>query len=566
VGVKLSGGFFAFFLTSFFSLQAAPMLRLASSTVGPVQLASAGATNTQTLEAYNGGDGSLSLTFASSASWVTVAAGAPRNCVTVTPSNTKTCTPITFSINSSGLPQGLSTATVTVSGDSSTVDAPQTVVVLVRIGTVEMYSAPGGTRDIGFATSNYVLPTVKTNDGGKWLTVASSSFGSFQFNYSYAIHLQPPAAMASGDYTGSFTLTGSNNPTDNQTIPVTMHVTTQPIAVATAATTFGPQPNKDALVIRLAQGAPPLAYPFDPYVQVGNVGQGSLSLQTPVITGSWLKADPAVAGFYAIDPTGLAVGDNPGSIAFPSNAANGTVTVPVNLQIVAKGNPQIYYGGVQANVAWVPGDPVAPGDVLIVEGEQLSFSAPTYPSAPFPAASGATAVLVNGAAVPLYYTSYGLIAFQLPYDLASGKATIQVKRDDGTSNLASITVEPRVPRLYSVIFNQDGSINSAANRAPVGSVITVYGIGFGATSPAVTAGQAAPSSPLAEVTSLTTVSFGFGFFATQVKPYSFAGLTPTIAGIYQANATVPAGTPSGPVNLSLSVAGATSNVVTVYVQ
>jgi uncharacterized protein (TIGR03437 family) len=531
-----------------------------------VQLAAAGATNTQTLEAYNAGDGTLPpLTFTSASSWVTASAGAPRPCVTVSPSNTKSCTPITFTLNTTGLPQGLSSAIVTVSGDSSTADAPQTVVVLVRIGPVETYTAPGSSRDVAFATSNRVSRSVKTADGSNWLTVVTDAAGSFLFNYPYSVHFQPPAGMASGTHTGSFTLSGSGNPTDNQTIPVTMHVTTDPIAAATASTTFGPQPTPDALVIRLAQGAPPVAYPFDPVIQVGNLGQGSLSLQAPVITGSWLKQDPLVPGFYAIDPTGLSVGDNKGSVAFASNAANGTVTVPVDLQIVAKANPLIYYGGVQANVGWVPGDPVAPGDVLIVKGEQLSFSAPTYPTAPFPAASGATAVLVNGVAAPLYYTSYGQIAFQVPYDVATGSATVQVKRDDGTSNLASITVAPRVPRLYSAIFNQNGSINSAANPAHSGEVLTVYGIGFGATSPAVAAGTPAPSSPLAEVTSLTTVAFGLGPFVTDVKP-GFAGLTPTIAGIYQANVAVPPGIASGGVNLIVSVAGASSNGVVVYVQ
>jgi hypothetical protein len=155
VGLKTAAGLFALSFTSI-SLQAAPMLRLVASTVGPVQLASAGATNNQTLEAYNAGDGSLSLTFASSASWVTAAAGAPRNCITVSPANTNSCIPIAFAINTAGLPQGLSSAMVTVSGASGTVDSPQTVVVLVRIGAIDTYAAPGGTRDVAFATSGYV--------------------------------------------------------------------------------------------------------------------------------------------------------------------------------------------------------------------------------------------------------------------------------------------------------------------------------------------------------------------------------------------------------------------------
>jgi len=547
------------------------MLRLVASTVGPVQLASAGATNTQTLEAYNLGDGSLALTFSSSQQWVTAAAGASRRCVTT--SAASTCTPITFTINTSGLPQGLSSAIVTVSGDASTVDAPQTVVVLVRIGPLDTYAAPGGSRDIAFATSSYVSPSVKTSDGNSWLTVVSSGAGSFQFNYPYSIHFQPPAGMAAGNYTGSVTLTGGSNPTDNQTLPVTLHVTTLPIAVATAVTaTFAPQPTTDALTIRLAAGAPLLTYPFSANVNLNNVGQGTLAAQSPTITGSWLKPDNVpgygvVPGYYSIDTTGLATGSYPGSLAFDSNAANGTVTVPINLQIVAKSNPLIYYQGVLDNATFTPGDTVSQGDILVVKGEQLSFSALASSAPPLPAAGGGTSVLVNGAAVPLFYTSYGQIAFQLPYDVPTGTALVQVKRDDGgTSNLASIQVAPRAPRLL-VTVNSDYSINSAAHPARAGDVLTVYAIGFGATSPSVAAGAPAPSAePLARVTGSPSVAFGTGFFAQEVTPL-FAGLTPTAAGLYQVNVSVPAGLPSGAVNMTVSFSGGVvSNVLPLYVQ
>ncbi len=572
VGLKISAGFLAVLVTSscFCSLlNAAPVLRLVSSTVGPVQVAAAGPTNSQTLEAYNLGDGTLSLTFSSSQPWVTAAAGAARNCITT--SAAKSCIPIQFTINTSGLPQGTSSAIVTVGGDSSTIDAPQTVVVTVRIGGVNLYAAPGGTRDVHFAASSYLNTQVATQDGGHWLALSVDGSGSFRFNYPYTIHLQPPATMAAGTYNGKVTTAGGSNPTDNQTIPVTMQVTTQPIAVASATTaTFAPQPAPDGLVIRLAQGAPPLTYPFSANVVLNNVGQGTLTAQAPTITGSWLKPDTVpgygvVPGYYSIDPTGLAPGDYPGSLAFASNAANSPVTVPIDLQIVAKGPPLIYYQGVLDNATFVPGDTVAQGDILVVKGEQLSFSPLTFGAPPLPNAAGGTSVLVNSQAVPLFYTSYGQIAFQLPYDVPTGPALVQVMRDDNSiSNLVSVNVAPREPRLL-VTVNQDSSINSAAHPAHVGDILTVYGIGFGATNPAAPAGAAAPSSPLASVTPITSVAFGVGFFATDVQP-RFAGLTPTAVGLYQVNVAVPPGTPSGTVNMSVSVDGVTSNVMTLYVQ
>jgi uncharacterized protein (TIGR03437 family) len=382
--------------------------------------------------------------------------------------------------------------------------------------------------------------------------------------------------MAAGTYNGSVTTSAGTNATDNQTIPVTMRVTNSPIAVATATTTYGPQPAPDALSIRLATGTPKLTYPFSPQVSIVNVGQGTLTAQTPAVSGgAWLAPDNVpgygvVPGYFSVDITGMAAGSYSASIAFPSNAANGTVTVPVSLQIVDKGNPLIYYGGVVTNATNVlhtslPGETAAQGDIMIVRGEQLSFSAPTFLSAPMPATSGATSVLVNGVAAPLYYTSNGQIAFQLPYDVPAGFATVQVKRDDGAiSAPASVNVAARAPRLF-IAVNQDGTINAPGQPAHIGDVLTVYGSGFGATNPPVTAGQPAPSGPLADVTPITIAAFGFGPFAAQVQPM-FAGLTPTIAGLYQLNVAVPKGTPSGSVNLSVTVGGAPSNVFPIYVQ
>ena len=547
---------------------AAPMLRLVTSTIGPVQVATAGPTNTQTLEAYNAGDGTLNLSFSSSVQWIAATLGASRNCINT--SAAKTCLPIQFAINTTGLAQGVSSGIVTVS-DPNAVDSPQTVAVLVRVGSVSVYAAPGASTSVPFAVSSYVAARSTTQSGGNWLSVAAESVGSFLFNYQYQIQFQPPASLASGPYSGSVAISGSGNSTDNQTIPVSMQVTSQPIAVPATATTFKPQPVTTGLTIRLAQGAPPLTYPFSPTILLNNAGQGTLSVQNTAITGSWLKQDPVTAygvpGFFEIDPTGLAVGDNPGSVAFTSNAANGTVTVPVDLQIVAQGAPQVYFQGVQNNATFLPGDTVAPGDILVVKGEQLTFSAPALNlPIPLPTDAGGTSVLVNGTAVPLYYTSYGQIAFQLPYNVPPGTALIQVKRDDGQiSNQASAIVAATAPRLL-VTVNQDYSINSAAHPAHAGDVLTVYAIGLGATSPAVDAGAAAPSTePLAQVSGLI-VNFGDGPIGTQEAAPLFAGLTPTFAGLYQVNVYVPSGLDSGAVDLSVSVSGNISNALTLYLQ
>ena len=118
-----------FFLTFLPLLNAAPMLRLVTSAVGPIAVPSGGSAPAQTVEAYNIGDGSLSLTVSvpPSAGWLTASVGASRTCASTTAA--ANCLPIQFTLNTSGLAAGTYTGTATVSGDSSTVDAPQTITV-----------------------------------------------------------------------------------------------------------------------------------------------------------------------------------------------------------------------------------------------------------------------------------------------------------------------------------------------------------------------------------------------------------------------------------------------------
>jgi len=538
-------------------LAAAPVLRLSTATIGPLALASAGATNTQTIEVFNAGDGSLNLSVASSATWVTTSPGASRPCRTILTAVGQTCSTLQVAVSTAGLPQGTSTAILTVS-DPNAVDAPQTITVTVRIGQVAIDVAPGGARDVMFTTSSFVIATPTTQSGGNWLSVVTDAFGSFRFNYPYRIQFQPAADLGQGTYSGTVAVSGGSNPADNTTLPVSMRVTTLPIAV----------PSTDKLVVRLAEGSPALQYPFSPFVTVGNAGRSALTVSdTSVTGGTWIKKD-VVAGFFAIDPTGLPVGTNTGSIVFTSNAVNGTATVPVELQVVAKQAPSIFFQGVLDNATFIPGDTVCQGDIMVVKGEQLSYSPYTPgPAPPLPTTLGGTSVLVNDAPVPLFYTSYGQIAFQMPTNTPLGTAIVQVKRSDNptVSNKASVQVATRAPRLL-VAVNQDGSVNTSVKPVKAGEVLTIYAIGFGATNPAVPTGAPAPGAePLARVTPNVSLAFGTGFGKVVADPF-FAGLTPTYAGLYQLNVFVPADSPKGEVDVVASVAEFASNTLKIYVQ
>jgi uncharacterized protein (TIGR03437 family) len=557
-------------------LAASPKLRLSASTVGPVSIAQGGTGATQTVEAFNIGDSSLSLSLSASASWIGAAAGAQRACATAAAIDARAnlCTPLQLALNTSGLPAGITTGIVTVS-DPNAVDAPQTITVTVQIGgavpaSVDLLVAPGSAREVTFSTNSQVNSTTRTSDGGSWLSLLLEGTGSFRFSFPYRLRVAPPASMAQGTYSGTVTTTGSSFAPDNKSIGVTMRVTTQPIAV----------PSTERIRVRLAQGAPA----YSTAIVLSNAGQGTLTTGAVTSTGGpWLTTAAFAGGAVVkIDAGDLSPGTNSGTVSIASNGANGSVTVPVDFEVVAKGPPVINFRGVVDNGTFTAGDPSARGDVMVVLGEQLSFGPLTVGKAP-PLATevGGAKVLVNGAEAPLYYSSYGQLAFQMPYETPIGAAEVQVERDGQRSNKVSVDVVARAPRLlligvasYGAIVNQDGSIPMPLGSFPgvnthpahIGDTLTVYAIGLGPTSPAPASGQPAPANePLARVLGTPTINFGGGIGGTPVTPF-FAGLTPTYAGLYQVNVTIPPGVPKGLVTLTLVFPDSVSNPVQIVVE
>jgi uncharacterized protein (TIGR03437 family) len=553
-------------------LSAAPRLRLVTSTVGPVSVAQGTNGPAQTLEIYNDSEGTLSPKLSSSASWIGTTVGGQRACS----SRPGLCIPIQIALNTASLPAGKATAILSVAdNDPNVVDAPQTVTVTVAVGgsvpsTLDYYVAPGTSRDITFTTNSRLDGAAKTNDGGKWLSLSVDGSGSFRFTYPYRVRLQPAASMASGSYSGTLTTSNSTFQPDNKSIAVTMRVTTQPIA----------QASTDRLQVRLAQSAPPLRS----YITLTNLGQGTLTLQTATGSGEpWLAT--AIAGNIAVvdvDAGTLAPGTYNASVVLASNAANGSITVPVEFTVVAKGAPVINFEGVVDNGTFTAGDTVARGDVMVVLGDQLSFSPLTIGKAPpLDTAVGGASVLVNGKLAPMYYSSYGQLAFQMPYEIGNGTAVVQVQRDGLTSNVVSVPVADRAPRLlligvgtYGAIQNQDLSIPMPVGSFPgvnthpakAGDVLTIYAIGLGPTKPTVISGQPAPATaPYAPLTSSILVNFGGGPGGTFVEP-AYAGLTPTFAGLYQINVQIPPGLPKGALDLIVGFSDSASNAVQIYLQ
>lgn len=554
------------------TLLAAPKLRLSTAAVGPISIATGAAGAAQTVEAYNAGDGALALRVAGSATWLVPTLGSSRACTT----RTGACTPVQIALQTAALAKGSYTGTVTVL-DPNAIDAPQTITVTVQMGggtpdRLDFFVAPNGTsQSIPFTTSNPVTTTASA----PWLSVSLDGAGSFRFSYPYHVVATNLPGQGEGSYTANLTLSGSQFAPDNKVVPATLRVTSQPILSLLPAT----------LRFRVAQGSPKQTQT----VVANNSGLGVLavsSLDTSSPGGTWLLAVQAGNAITVTADAGtLPPGSYEGRVGVASNAANGAVPLPVILDVVASSPPIADFEGVVNNATFEKGSTVAQGAILAVKGEQFTYGAPA-PGTTSQLAStlGGTRVLVNGQPAPLYYSSYGQVNFQMPFEAPPGSATVQVERDGQRGNIVSVEVVPRAPRIlrfggdlgeYGIIVNQDGSFpispvaGLATRPARVGDALTIYAIGLGQTVPAVGSGQPSPGAePLARVPGAVTVNIGGSLpgSGSIVTPL-YAGLTPGFVGLYQINVVIPEDAARGSrVPLVLDLGTALSNRVELAIE
>jgi uncharacterized protein (TIGR03437 family) len=567
---------FSFFLLSS-KIIAAPQLRLSQTAVGPLSVAVGANATGPSVDASNIGDGALNLSLNSSAQWLVPTLGQPRECGL----RDQTCTPIEIALRTSALAAGTYTGTITVA-DAAALDAPQTITVTVQVGggvpnRIDFILPPNGTsNDSQFYTASPVSANVSTQSGGQWLIVSSEGAGSFRFNYPYRVMATHVQGVPEGPYQGSITTAGSTLGVENKTVPVTLRITSQPIA----------QLSSERLTFRIAQNGPKITEGLG----ITNRGLGTFDVSniTAATTsgGNWLTAERIpnqTAALVTANPAGLSPGAYAGTISIANNSVQGALTVPVELTVVPAGPPTIFFGGVVNNGVSDSGDVVAQGAIVSLYGDQLLSADPLTANAlTLGNQLGAVRVLINDQPAPIYYASYRQINFQIPYNAAPGNAIVRVERDGQRSNAVSIRIAPTAPKIleflgrYAIAVNQDGTfpIPTAAGipsrPARAGDTLVFYAIGLGPTDPAVASGAASPVSPLARSPGTYLVTFGsagpFGGGSAAAMPM-FVGLTPNFVGLYQINVTVPADAPKGDaVAVALEGNAILSNRVLVAIQ
>jgi len=553
-----------------YPLLSAPKLRLTTASVGPVDVVSGQNGPEQLVEAFNLGDGNLTLSVSSMDEWLSPSVGNSTACTT----RQGTCVPIRVGINTAALELGVYTGRFTVA-DPNAFDAPQTVTVTVQVGggvpdELILYVPPGGNDEISFETTSSISATTSTQSGGNWLSLAGDGAGSFPFSTSFRVKTQNTASLAAGTYSGAVNVTLSGFAPDVKQVAVTMNVTGDPIT----------EPSASALVFDLVAGGSAA----EQFVAVGNRGLGTLSvdsLETETTDGGeWLTVEP-VNGVLrvAADPADLMPGLYEGTVRIVSNAVNSPDEIPVRLYAAAPGPPVAAFRGVVNNATFSPADPVPQGGIVAVFGSQFSYEGPASGSEiPLVTELGGAKVLVDGIEAPLFYSSSGQINFQVPYEVPPGEARVQVVRDGQPGNTVTVEVAATSPRIltflgnYAIAVNTDGTFavptmaGLDSRPAHPGDTLVMYAIGFGSTVPSVATGAGAVSEPLSYVVPNPSILLGGGFLPLRITP-GFVGLTPTYVGLYQINFTIPETAPRGDhVSLIIEGLGYATNLVEIAIE
>ena len=248
--------------------------------------------------------------------------------------------------------------------------------------------------------------------------------------------------------------------------------------------------------------------------------------------------------------------------------------------------PAINAGGV-LNAASYQGT-VAPGSYVsiyglnMVEADLLSnANGDGAPWLPLPMAIDGVNVSFDvpsaGISVPgnLIFVSPGQINVQVPWELqGQSSAQVKVTMDEMYGypvfgNVVTVPLTACAPAFYvggGTIAAEDavtGVAILASNPAHPGEILSLYANGLGPVTNTPASGAPAPGGASADLANTTTQPVMM--IGGQQAQVGFSGLAPGYAGLYQIDATVPAGL-TGNQQVTVSIGGQTSPAVTLPVK
>jgi uncharacterized protein (TIGR03437 family) len=195
--------------------------------------------------------------------------------------------------------------------------------------------------------------------------------------------------------------------------------------------------------------------------------------------------------------------------------------------------------------------PVAPGGLVTIFGDELSPTNQASSQVPLPTALGGSCLTVNGVAMPVLFVSGKQVNAQLPFNV-EGRVTLVLRTPGGVSDNYNLTISSTAPSVFrsaaagaitglpTVVRNSNGQLVTPSNPIHPEDTILIYLTGMGRTYPAVETGVPAPANPPASALTPPEVTLGGARLDV-----TYAGLAPGMVGVYQINAKVPWWVPTG---------------------
>jgi uncharacterized protein (TIGR03437 family) len=438
---------------------------------------------------------------------------------------------------------------------------------------------------IGAAAETFFAPLLGSPTGGAFLVEPLPNVATLDPSRPTSVVIQPLGKFTAGTYTDSVNFQFSDGRV--QTLKVNV------IAGTPAGGTTGALRPRDSSTCAPTKLIPALTT-LSPAFAVPAGFPVALNVQSVDDCGNPQTAGSVTVRFSTGDAPLALSSLNDGTWQATWATAQNDVGLPVTLTITATNNqlqlagtsqvngglssaktpPAITQAGVVSAASPVSFTALAPGGIIAIYGGMLAdeaISAPAY-QFPLPTTLGNAQVIVAGEAVPLLYVSPGQINAVVPFGLNMNTTySLLIQRDLTLSSPVAINIADAQPGAFlssgsAIVEDYRGTaapfLVTPSAPAQAGDFLVIYCAGLGVTNPPVGDGVASPSSPPAQTVAPVTVSIG-----GQNANVAFAGLTPTLVGLYQVNVTMPAGvTPGSAVVVLLTVAGQTGPAAVIATQ
>jgi len=249
---------------------------------------------------------------------------------------------------------------------------------------------------------------------------------------------------------------------------------------------------------------------------------------------------------------------------------------------VAANTPMIDNGGVVSASDFGEFTSVSPGSWIEIYGASLATASRPWATSDFtgnsaPTSLNGTKVTIDGQPAFVEYISPGQVNVQVPSTVPPGIQLMTVTAPGGTSSTYQIVVNEIEPGFdappalkvggtqYVAALFSDGSYalptgaipGVSSHPASPGDALVLYGVGFGAVTPSIPAGEIVQQ--LNQLAASFSISIG-GVPAA----VSYAGLAPDYIGLYQFDVKVPQVAAGGAVPVTFTLGG-TGGTQTLYI-